>query len=743
MLTMGMFSKIFLSALMFSGIQGEKSSMSRQVIEKLSSMDKQAGNYAIGQKAAHQEFLSVPHLEKLPVVIKEMDEISITIQFLDLKEVENVGEKIIGNMVLAYPNAIQCSDDPICISRKGVAMSNFKGSMGTISGYVTSMSAVCMMRSPSIPIDVMTTNLDANQPADAALGFRESGYTPSSRRYHKRYEGVHNMWVKIRKSKIVKRSNAGKMRLPIQNAHNKLRPINAPQSHSEMRIQDPKMRIQDKRASKATRVSKASIRSRFKKGVRRARKKRALIGLAIGMLAVGTISNTIQVHQISSKVSVIGKEVKKMELRITNNKNHVLEIMETVGDAVSRNTQFDSLDQIYTMARLESTELEAVARSTTTGVLDPPTQRENMQIIDSMLSPLVGGVVDHAQFQEVRTAMVQTQVSSVEIVYDGTDRSCQKAKRKVTVVTARPLIAGSDKYVEVRPNVYKSLTAENKGSLFFSNTVSNLKASYVSQGRQVIVFSRMYQTWGGVEIRFHPGKLTMVDYISLILPTDTGVFLSTRCGAVWETHWVPNNTHTELPFFCTGFAEGKVFFRAIGMERNEVNDSSDSLLHNQSKNPLTVRIAGSELKVEINKKNDKFQQIEDKILNLNDKHDKDEAISIWEKILQWEPIVAGVAIFLLMLIFIIIFRKAFYAWSSRYLRGRYSSEYGQAARAGLEMTGRRGYFTKFAHPGARTNPLKFYPTLAIDKSEEVDQELVDYHQAIGTGPRIGATISVM
>ena len=132
--------------------------MSRQVIEKLSSMDKQTGNYAIGEKAAHQDFLSVPHLEKLPIVIKEMDEISITVQYLELKEVEDVGEKIIGNMVLAYPGAIKCSDDPICISRKGVATSNFKGSMGSVSGYVTSLSAICRMRSPLIPINVMTTN---------------------------------------------------------------------------------------------------------------------------------------------------------------------------------------------------------------------------------------------------------------------------------------------------------------------------------------------------------------------------------------------------------------------------------------------------------------------------------------------------------------------------------------------------------------------------------------------------------
>ena len=88
-------------------------------------------------------------------------------------------------------------------------------------------------------------------------------------------------------------------------------------------------------------------------------------------------------------------------------------------------------------------------------------------------------------------------------------------------------------------------------------------------------------------------------------------------------------------------------------------------------------------------------------------------------------------------------RKAFLAWSGRYLRGRYTSEYGPAARAEIEMSGHRNYFTKFVRPGIRTNPLKLYPTLTADKSGDIEQEMVDYQQTIGTGPQIGTTISVM
>ena len=152
------------------------------------------------QKAAHQEFLTIPHFDTLPVVIKEMEEISVNVLKLDFKEVENVGEKNIENMIVAYPNAIQCSGDSNCLSRKGVAMSNYKGCMDTLSSYSTAMRAICIMRNPSIPFNVMTSNLDAGRPLDSAIGFTKSGYIPSSRRFQTKYEGVHNLWVSISKS---------------------------------------------------------------------------------------------------------------------------------------------------------------------------------------------------------------------------------------------------------------------------------------------------------------------------------------------------------------------------------------------------------------------------------------------------------------------------------------------------------------------------------------------------------------
>ena len=169
-------------------------------------------------------------------------------------------------------------------------------------------------------------------------------------------------------------------------------------------------------------------------------------------------------------------------MRVTNNKKHILELISKVGKEVGLNSIFDSMDQIMTMTRRDGQELLAVAMSPTTGELDLPTQRETSEIIDSMMIPYGGGAVDHSQYQEIRTTMVKTQAFSIEMEYAGADRSCQGATRKLTVITARPLINGGDAFIEVRPDVYKSLAAENPGSLFFANTANKFKAE--ERGKQ-------------------------------------------------------------------------------------------------------------------------------------------------------------------------------------------------------------------------------------------------------------------
>ena len=82
---------------------------------------------------------------------------------------------------------------------------------------------------------------------------------------------------------------------------------------------------------------------------------------------------------------MLGKKLTKLELRIDNNKKHLLELVSKIGEEVSLNTLFDSMDQIVTMCHRDGQELLSVAMSITTGILDLATEREKAGIIDGMM----------------------------------------------------------------------------------------------------------------------------------------------------------------------------------------------------------------------------------------------------------------------------------------------------------------------------------------------------------------------
>ena len=192
---------ILLSILLFTnGAKGNRELMTKEVIAKLDPVGEKVGYYSMGEKARHQAFLTIPHLGTLPIRIKEMDEISVTTIRLDFKEVEDLGNKNLENVVVAYPGQIECSGDSDCESRKGVARSNFRGCIDVYSDWSAAMRATCIMKSPTIPHDVMASNLDADRAVDSAIGFTETGYIPSSRRFQTKLKGVHDLWVSTKKS---------------------------------------------------------------------------------------------------------------------------------------------------------------------------------------------------------------------------------------------------------------------------------------------------------------------------------------------------------------------------------------------------------------------------------------------------------------------------------------------------------------------------------------------------------------
>ena len=125
-------------------------------------------------------------------------------------------------------------------------------------------------------------------------------------------------------------------------------------------------------------------------------------------------------------------------------------------------------------------------------------------------------------------------------------------------------------------------------------------------------------------------------------------------------------------------------------------------------------------------------------MNLGDKHDQDKRISIWEKIFQWQPIVAGIALVLLTLIILLVIRRTFLIWIAQYSQVHYgSAQYGPADIEEVEIMeiAPEIPYRQPSRPSIRTNPFKQRAAIKNDRIDDRIRELLTHQQETGAGPQ--------
>ena len=139
---------------------------------------------------------------------------------------------------------------------------------------------MCVTKNVHIPHSVIILNLTAGRPLDDAAGFEAAGYVPSGARLQEKLRGIHNVYT-------------------------------------------------------GTHAALANI---LKMSFTKKRKKRAILGFAIGAVAIGTIVNSVQIVTISAEVSALGKEVAVLKRRAEHNMNHTISLVTDVGEEVRLNS---------------------------------------------------------------------------------------------------------------------------------------------------------------------------------------------------------------------------------------------------------------------------------------------------------------------------------------------------------------------------------------------------------------------
>jgi hypothetical protein len=230
---------------------------------------------------------------------REIEEILVTVFDTKLKDLEEVSSKNMNNLILAYPGNLDCAENLDCLSRQAVANNLFRGAIDVYAGLDAALQAVCVTADVNIPHSVIIANLMGGRPLDASEGFAAAGYVPSGARLQKKLKGVQDLYTR-------------------------------------------------------TQAALANIQAM---SFTKKRKKRAILGFAIGAVAIGTIINSVQIVTISGEVSALGKEIEILKTRAEFNKNHTISLITTLGEEVRLNSLFDSVGQLITMARRDGEEL--------------------------------------------------------------------------------------------------------------------------------------------------------------------------------------------------------------------------------------------------------------------------------------------------------------------------------------------------------------------------------------------------
>ena len=160
------------------------------------------------------------------------------------------------------------------------------------------------------------------------------------------------------------------------------------------------------------------------------------IGMGIAQIVQGVGTGVL-----AAEVSALLISLEVMEKKVNLNAKETKAIMRRMSTEVQYNSFFDQVGQIMEMIRLDGRELTNIARSMTKGMLDAASERDGARIISRIAAPL-SALLSRTKVQDMITTMSKAQGAKID------SRQCSEATRRVSFITAQPMIAGTSNYVK-------------------------------------------------------------------------------------------------------------------------------------------------------------------------------------------------------------------------------------------------------------------------------------------------------
>ena len=199
------------------------------------------------------------------------------------------------------------------------------------------------------------------------------------------------------------------------------------------------------------------------------------------------------------------------------------------------------------------------------------------------------------------TTMSKAQGMKINLLFTEGSRHCSEARKRVSFITAQPLIKGASNYIEEDEDIFISTASSEKGTRFYVNPYNRFKTEFEYLGKNIKLVSRTIQVWDGVTVEFKENKNHLEDHFIIKLENDLDIQLSTRCGEEETVRRIENNTHISIPLECAEYAPGKIFLCSMAISREAKSELGHDLVDREADSPkLTIRIHERPVEVRVN-----------------------------------------------------------------------------------------------------------------------------------------------
>ena len=483
-----------------------------------------------------------------------------------------------------YAGDVECGSTAYnCLTRKKIGVHKFRTTLDAYADLQVATQAVCVMKAPPVPINVLMANSEFDRPLDHPDGWFREGYMG---RLNNRANNINGYYQPTQKNNMGRRTPS--KRAIYEESFMVANPV----------VDGSVDRWKTRREVHGTSpIMTGTLEDHLRT------KRFSSMAVGIGGLVVSQIAQLITTVVVADQVSGLEDRIEAVNLDSKTAYKRVSESVSLLAKEVDLNGRFDEIGQVQDIVEKDTRVLESIMSSVSRNVLDSTTRQEGMAIVTRTLETQLAFLTT-AEAQTVTTLTTQAQSAEVEVGFDDNSGLCVDAEREVRFITAIPLMSNSNNYCGLEDeNTFGHCdpVLGEEDTTYEVNPHNDFQKTIIQDGRAVRMVTKTFQIWPGTTIRFEQSDNKMEDVFTIFLDKELSIEGQTWCDGEFADIILTNASRVSNPLQCGIFIPNHIFFRGVEVRMDgEVRKPKGILEQLVNEGGLVVTIDPHEVEEKVN-----------------------------------------------------------------------------------------------------------------------------------------------